>query len=147
MPDDNVSPFANATVTLAVSDFAPPTCRVTIANATCDPTISVRFTPESLSIYVPRGIPAPVRVTFVIASGTPFTFAGFYFPSTDAGNQFKVLTISPAQVVVNDLCNPAKMGLRYSFKGLIQNTETGAVATFDPFIETQDSEPPLATSA
>lgn len=141
---DAAPPFATATVTLAISDFAPPTCTATIVAATCDPQIKVTFTPEKVTFWLPKGgVPAPVRVNFVLSNPTaPYAFAGFYFPAGNSGQQFQVKAISAAQVVVSNLCNPAKMRVAYQFKGLIQNTQTGEIATFDPAIEDDDRLPP-----
>lgn len=143
MPDDASPPFATATVTLAVGDFAPPTCTATIVAATCDPQIKVTFTPEKVTVWLPQGgVAAPVRMNFVLSDPTGlYAFAGFYFPAGDSGQQFLVKTISAAQVVVSNLCNPAKMKIPYAFKGLIQNTRSAAIATFDPAVE-DEVQPP-----
>lgn len=144
MPDDAKPPFALTTVTLAIGDFNPPTCTATIVAATCDPQIKVTFTPDKVTVWLPKGgVPAPVRMNFVLSDTTGlYAFAGFYFPAGDSGQQFSVKAISATQVVVSNLCNPAKMKITYQFKGLIQNTQTGEVATFDPSIEDDDDQPP-----
>lgn len=141
MSDDATAP--SATVTLAISDFAPPTCTATIVGATCDPQIKITFTPDKVTVWLPAGgVPAPVRMNFVLSDPSGlYAFAGFYFPAGDSSQQFQVKTITAAQVVVSNLCNPAKMKVTYEFKGLIQNTQTGAVATFDPIIEDEEQPP------
>lgn len=144
MSDDTAPPFASVTATLAIGSFNPPTCTATIVAATCDPQIQVRFTPDKLTVWLPQGgAPAPVLVNFVLAdSTTPYQFTGFYFPTPGSGQSFNVLAVTPAQVRINDLCNPAKMGVAFEFCGTVQNTLTGAVATFDPDIENETGAPP-----